>query len=289
MSNTEITQRKRRHTGVGVLLMTSYLGQPYFVLGREEFKSIKQNGQYIIPLYEEFGGGIQYRKLGLELNACFELREETSNLLNFTNTPEVLNSGVNKYFDIPFKTDRMYRIYVVYIPEFVSIMPYFNYNRNCLLKKLKNPESKLKTYLEMDDIKLVSLDAVKHVLNNRGNYICFNQEDTEWNMTNSQPPYKGILRVDDDTFLSGRLCQFLNANEFISDNYANGNNIDNTNPGVKQTGLDMCYEIFNSAITTQIYDKPGIIRVNKPKKQNYVPENKDNYLVGTYYIDIKQD
>ena len=76
-------------------------------------------------MYEEFGGGIQKRSLSLECNACFELREETSNLFNFTE-PKVLRKGVNQYFDIPFKNNRMYRIYVVYLEDIEKIIHYFN-------------------------------------------------------------------------------------------------------------------------------------------------------------------
>ena len=55
----------------------------------------------MMSIYEEFGGGIQKRSLSLEENACFELQEETTNIFNITN-PELLNSGINLYFDIPF-------------------------------------------------------------------------------------------------------------------------------------------------------------------------------------------
>ncbi len=268
--------KKRRHTGVGVLILTEYMGNYYMVLGREEYKSIKQNGQYMIPLYEEFGGGIQRRKLGLELNACFELREETSNLLNFTDSPNVLLSGVNRYFDIPFREDRMYRLYVIFIPDFVKILPYFYMNRTCLQKKTRYPGGRLNTYLEMDNIKLVPLDSIKNAINDSGNYICFNHDDIQWNYEQKQP-YKGTLRVDEDTFISERLCQFLNSKQdAIPDD------------GHVTTGLDACYSIC-TAVAEQP-DTAGIIKLNQPQKHMYNPDNKyDNFLVGTYYIAPQQE
>lgn len=260
--------KKRRHTGVGVLILTEYMGNPYMVLGREEYKSIKHNGQYMIPLYEEFGGGIQRRKLGLELNACFELREETSNLLNFTNNPNVLLSGVNRYFDIPFREDRMYRLYVIFIPDFVKILPYFYMNRTCLQRKTRYPGGRLNTYLEMDNIKLVPLDGIKNTINKSGSYLCFTHDDTQWNYAQT-PPYKGTLRVDEDTFISERLCQFLNSKHGVD--------------GKDGTGLDACYDIC-SAVANQP-ETTGIIRLSQPQKHMYNSDNKyDNFLVGTYYI-----
>ena len=301
--------KKRRHTGVGVLIVTEYMGAPYIVLGREEFKSIKQNGQYMIPLYEEFGGGIQRRKQGLELNACFELREETCNLLNFTECPDVLLDGVNRYVDIPFRDDRMYRLYVIYIPKFANILPQFYQNRACLQRKKKYPGGRINTYLEMDDIKLVSLDAIKEAARKSSNYICFNHEDTQWNYENNLP-YRGTLRVDDDTFISERLCQFLN------------NKHDNKiqEADMKIPGLDICYQIHEAAYEhedksnksgtvdtgslaqcqgagVQLNSRAhtigarglelsvnGIIQLNKPTAHIYNPLNTyDNFLLGTYY------
>jgi len=284
--------KKRRHTGVGVLIVTEYMGAPYIVLGREEFKSIKQNGQYMIPLYEEFGGGIQRRKLGLELNACFELREETCNLLNFTECPEVLLDGVNRFVDIPFRDDRMYRLYVIYISKFANILPQFYQNRACLHRKKKYPGGRINTYLEMDDIKLVSLDAIKEAASKSSNYICFNHEDTQWNYENNLP-YRGTLRVDDDTFISERLCQFLN-NKHV-------NKIQGTD--MKIPGLEICYQIHDAAYEHEVkagvqlnsrahticargleLSVNGIIQLNKPKAHIYNPLNTyDNFLLGTYY------
>lgn len=257
--------KKRRHTGVGVLILTEYMGNPYIVLGREEFKSIKQNGQYMIPLYEEFGGGIQRRKLGLELNACFELREETCNLLNFTECPEILLKGVNRYFDIPFREDRMYRLYVVFIPDFIKILPYFYQNRSYLQRKKSYPGGRLSTYLEMDNIKLVSLDSIRAAIDTCSNYLCFNHDDTQWNYELRQP-FRGTLRVDDDTFISERLCQFLNT---VQDRETN------------ESGLDACYNIYNNIADN--YDQ--LIKLDKPQKHIYNAQNTyDTFLVGTYFI-----
>jgi hypothetical protein len=285
LSNATTTNhtKKRRHTGVGVLIITEYMGNPYLVLGREEYKSIKQNGQYMIPLYEEFGGGIQRRKLGLELNACFELREETCNLLNFTSSPDVLLSGVNRYFDIPFREDRMYRLYVVFIPDFVKLLPYFYMNRTCLQRKTRYPGGRLNTYLEMDNIKLVSLDSIKNAIDKSNNYICFNHEDTLWNYEQNKP-YRGTLRVDDDTFISERLCQFLNSKQAAETE--------------KVTGLDACYNIYDTVNNQEQIDsnsedevkaKHKVIKLAHPQKHMYNPDNTyDNFLVGTYYIAPEQ-
>lgn len=267
--------KKRRHTGVGVLIVTEYMGIPYLVLGREEFKSIKQNGQYMIPLYEEFGGGIQKRKLGLELNACFELREETCNLLNFTECPNVLSEGVNRYVDIPFRDDRMYRLYIIYIPKFVNILPQFYKNRSCLQRKTKYPGGRINTYLEMDDIKIVSLDSIKEAISKSSNYICFNHEDTQWNYEQNKP-YRGTLRVNDDTFISERLCQFLNN--------MHDNQIEES--VMKISGIEICYQIHKDTIKLELTPnkKHKQIKLNNPKAHIYNPQNTyDNFLLGTQY------
>lgn len=216
--------KKRRYTGVGVLVITNYNNRPHFVLGREEFKSVKMDGEYVVPLYEEFGGGIQRRNLSLEENACFELQEETSNLLRFISNPSVLNGGVNRSYDIPFKESRMYKMYVIYIEDMYKVLHFFETNR----EKIKlQPTSyyKYKAYLEMDNLKLVPLEDITHVINGSQNYICSNVDDTYYNNNienklqyqQSTPHskyrtrgYKGTLCVNDDTYISGRLVQFLN-------------------------------------------------------------------------------
>ena len=39
----------------------------------------------MIPVYEEFGGGLQTRRISIEDNALMELDEETSHTLNWQN------------------------------------------------------------------------------------------------------------------------------------------------------------------------------------------------------------
>jgi hypothetical protein len=202
----------RRYTGVGTLLVTTMNGQPYLVLGREAFKSIKHRGAYMVSIFEEFGGGIQRRCATLADNACFELREETSNLLDLTDCSQILEER-GLHFDLPFREDRIYRLYIINIPEAHTIIPYLQGNRQVITRALNNPakgtKSKIKTYLEMDTIKLVSIAAIQRAMHDINNYVCFKAEDTVWNLSASTPPYRGILKVDPDTFLNERLVQFL--------------------------------------------------------------------------------
>lgn len=220
----QLKVKKRRYTGVGVLILTGHANRPHLLLGREEFKSVKMDGKYMVPLYEEFGGGIQRRNLSLEENACFELQEETSNLFRFTDNPSVLNGGVNRSYDIPFKESRMYKMFVVYIENVDHVMSLFQSNRE---KIMSQPTSyyKYKAYLEMDELKLVPLADILQVINNNHNYICHVAEDTYHNNAISDQVrhqqstpysqcqtygYQGMLCVNDDTYISRRLAQFLN-------------------------------------------------------------------------------
>ena len=66
----------------------------------------------MIPVYEEFGGGLQTRRISIEDNALMELDEETSHALNWQNRKVLLKKGFFQ-IDLPYKTNRMYRIYVV--------------------------------------------------------------------------------------------------------------------------------------------------------------------------------
>lgn len=241
-------QKKRRYTGVGVLVLTNYNNRPHLVLGREEFKSVKIDGEYVVPLYEEFGGGIQKRNLSLEENACFELQEETSNLLRFINNPSVLNAGVNRSYDIPFKESRMYKMYVIYIEDMYKVLHLFNKNRE---KIMSQPTTyyKYKSYLEMDNIKMVPLADITQVINASHNYMCNMAEDTHYNnyiddqliykqstphstfITNG---YKGVLCVDDQTYISRRLAHFLNAPTALTG----------------KSGLYECLDIFQHGFIT---------------------------------------
>lgn len=259
--------KKRRYTGVGVLILTVYNNRPHILLGREEFKSIKMDGKYVVPLYEEFGGGIQRRNLSLEENACFELQEETSNLLRFIDNPSVLNAGVNRSYDIPFKESRMYKMYVMYIENVEHVMHLFKYNREKIMSK-PTGYYKYKSYLEMDEIKLIPLSDIQKVINNSQNYICHVAEDTYHNNTitarvrhqQSSPHsqdvthgYKGMLCVDNNTYISRRLSQFLNA----------------PNPITGKSGIYECLDIFQEGFITsrfQSHDGRGhSIRLTPPK------------------------
>ena len=128
LSNSNKSESERKHTGTGVLIITEYLGEPYILLGQENWKTLDYSTVcpgLILPVYEEFGGGIQTRKVSLEKNASFELREETANLFNFSN-PDILKSC--PYYDIPFRKDRMYRIYLLYLKNISDYIHYFYIN-----------------------------------------------------------------------------------------------------------------------------------------------------------------
>jgi hypothetical protein len=249
---------ERRYTGVGTLLVTTVNGQPYLVLGREAFKSIKHRGAYMVSIFEEFGGGIQRRRATLADNACFELREETSNLLDLTECSQILEDR-GRHFDLPFRDDRIYRLYIINIPDAHTIIPYLQVNRQIITRALNNPakgtKSKIKTYLEMDTIKLVSLASIQRAMMDINNYVCFKAEDTIWNLSSPAPPYRGILKVDPEIFLNERLVQFLGG-VFTDD---------------KLPGWQICREI---ATTGQ-----NKLELAKPVK---VHDNYYKFLVGTF-------
>ena len=249
---------KRRYTGVGTLIITAVNNQPYLVLGREAFKSIKHRGAYMVSIFEEFGGGIQRRRATLADNACFELREETSNLLDLTDCSQILEDR-GQHFDLPFRDDRIYRLYIINIPDAQTIIPYIQVNRQIITRALNNPakgtKSKIKTYLEMDTIKLVSLDAIQRAMMDINNYVCFKAEDTVWNLGAPAPPYRGILKVDSDTFLNERLVQFLGG--VFTDEL--------------KKGYDICRGILSSG--------QNKLELAKPVK---VQDNYYKFLIGTF-------
>jgi hypothetical protein len=260
----------RRYTGVGVLIVTNYMNRPHFVLGREAYKSIKVNNNYCVSVYEEFGGGIQKPSLGLETNACFELKEETSNLFDISN-PEILKKGINKYFDIPFKEDRLYRIYVIYIENVNNVLEMFNYNRETLLNQANN-YYKYTHYLEMDKLELIPLDSIKNAIKNKMNYICLYPEDNAHNDKPDTSTYIGMLRVINDVFISKRLAQFLNT---IYDG---------------KSGLEWCYNIFYDGFINCKYMPLDILtqKIIKLTEPKYHPSgaNKLKFLDGTYSFDV---
>lgn len=287
---------KRRHTGVGVLILTNYNNKPHFLLGREEYKSVKVDDDYLMSIYEEFGGGIQKRNLSLEENACFELQEETCNIFNITNS-EIINSGINMYFDIPFMKKRMYRLYLVYIQDVYKIRNYFYKNRD-YLKKNENTYYKYKSFLEMNNLELISLDEIKEQINNRDNYICNSAEDTLYNM-NTNKNFKGILRVKNDIFLSKRLVDFLNMNFNINDiiNQVKNtktliqNNFDlqeNLNISNRKTGFQFCYELFKEGFINSKFknDEKSKILVLGTPFINEKDRCKLKFLSGTWSFNL---
>ncbi len=248
----------RRYTGVGTLIVTQYNGQPYLVLGREAFKSIKHRGAYMVSIFEEFGGGIQRRRATLAENACFELREETSNLLDLTECSQILEDR-GYHFDLPFRDDRIYRLYIINIPDAHTMIPYLQGNRQIINRALNNPakgtKSKIKTFLEMDTIKLVSLASIQRAMMDINNYVCFKAEDTIWNLSAPSPPYRGILKVDPETFLNERLVQFLGG--VFTDDKLKG------------------YEICNNIAT----NGQKQLELAKPVK---IQDNYYKFLIGTF-------
>lgn len=299
----------RKYTGVGVLILTNYNNKPHFVLGREAYKSIKVDGKYCVSVYEEFGGGIQKPSMGLETNACYELKEETSNLFNFSD-PSVLTKGINKYFDIPFKSDRIYRIYVVYIENIADVLPYFQHNRLSLLRQ-SNTYYKYKHYLEMDDLRLIPLDYIKKAIKNKNNYICTYPEDNTYNNLESTTKYIGLLHIHADLFISKRLAQFLNTDYNIdtvctglTTNPSSMPTILNTStdptmsaniglnaggtPGV-YTGLEWCYMIFNEGFINCKFYSPDIAKDKLTSISTIYPNpegsNKLKFLDNTFSID----
>lgn len=291
MNNTQI--KGRRHTGTGVLIITNVNNKPHLVIGRETFKSMVISDELIIGMYEEFGGGIQKRSLSLESNACFELREETSNLFNFTE-PKILRKGVNQYFDIPFKNNRMYRIYVVYLEDIEKISHYFKINRDNITKNFSN-YYKYKCFLEMDDIQFISLDTIKNNLKSESNYLRLDVKDIKI-MGNSSENlekknkvnYNGVLKIDSTKFLSKRLVQFLITK--FPKQWKEGyiQHYDNTNPGSVLSGLDYCYKIFEDGFIKSRFKKnkgcDDIIILTNPRKTK-PGMDKLTFLNGTWSID----
>lgn len=334
---TCIKANKTRHyTGVGVLIVTKYLNKPCIVLGLENNKTKKITEKLIekminsnesvndakekvinleasdskfnkkdklinnIYIYEEFGGGIQDNNLTLEENACFELCEETSNLLNFTN-PFVLNKGINTFFDIPYLKDRIYRLYVVYIEDFTKDIHLFYKNKQ-VLKSNVSTYFKYRNFTEVSEITFLELDNINKYIDNYNNYLTINSEEMLYNQINKDKginKYKGILRCIDNIYLSKRLVDFLNMN-FIYDKklkgyiyYADtidekinkemynkfGKNIKNYKPHFIR-GIDFCKYIFKQTNN----DASCYINLTKPRKNNK-GSVKYNFLNHTYSID----
>lgn len=249
---------KRRHTGVGVLILTSYFGEPYILLGQEKWKTLDYSmiGPGIkIPIYEEFGGGIQTNKVSLEKNAIFELREETANLFNIPES--ILNKSL--YFDIPYLKDRMYRIYLLYLDNICDYLHYFYINIG-IINANKSNFDKSNKYLEMNKINLIPLKKIKETINNIDNYICLKSEENKNNIKNNNN-LCGILRINDDIFLNSRLIQFLNSKYN------------------KITGLQKCYNYYQKCLI-----KSGFPKNNNNKIKN-IKQNNKQYIQRYYFLE----
>lgn len=307
VKNLEIEEKKldkntnkRRHTGVGVLIITNYNNKPHILVGREDYKSIKINDKYMMSIFEEFGGGIQKRSLSLEENACFELQEETCNIFNLSK-PELLNSGINLYFDIPFMDKRIYRLYVIFIENANSIIPYFNENRTYLMNHTNN-YFKYDCFLEMNKLELISLDDIKKQMVDRDNYICNSAEDTLFNI-NSSSNFRGILHIKNDIYLSKRLIDFLNKkfdknkinnqdkgilNKVENNKYlnipSNNSEVNKNNDCNEYTGLQYCYKLYEEGFINHRFKNEKnnkVLKLGHPFK-NEKHNSKLKFLSGTW-------
>ena len=310
--NNKENKKKRKHTGVGVLILTNYKNKPHLLLGREWFKSKKEGDDYLIELYEEFGGGKQSNKVSLEENACFELKEETCNLLNFSNA-NILKKGFNHYFDIPFKNDRMYRLYVIYIKDVDIILKYFDMNYTILSNKKSN-YYKFKNYLEMNKLQLISLYDIRNNIGHKSNYISFYPEDSvnnqkiTFNNINNLTYYQkksltgdgnyyfqGVLKLKSNIYISKRLICFLSSTHIYNNHIMTGfkaclkmykdvndylNNLNNEN---ENKNTQHKYE--NITVNTEKVNKKyyNIINLTNPYL-NTTQNNKLNFLSGTWSI-----
>jgi hypothetical protein len=256
-------------------------------------------------LYEEFGGGIQNNNLTQEENACFELNEETCNLVNFTN-PFILNKGVNTFFDIPYLKDRIYRLYVVFIPDFTQVIHLF-YKNLQVLKSAPSSYYKFRNYCEMTDMSIIELDHIYKYKNNLDNYVCFNAEENLYNQIihdKGKKNYRGILRCPDNVFLSSRLVEFLNMS-FVYDKtlkgyvYHNGDidhklnkelnakfsgSVKHYKPHMTQ-GLDFCSYIYQQGMYAVKHNfTDSYINLTKPRKTNK-QNAKYSFLGRTWCVD----
>jgi hypothetical protein len=254
-------------------------------------------------LYEEFGGGIQNTNLTLEENACFELNEETCNLVNFTN-PFILNKGMNTFFDIPYLKDRIYRLYVVFIPDFTQVIHLF-YKNMQILKSAPSTYYKFRNYCEMTDMSIIELDHIYKYKDNLDNYVCFNAEENLYNQIihdKGKRNFRGILRCPDNVFISSRLVEFLNMN-FVYDKGTKGYTYYNgditkkdacKNVGVHMNlknkpnmiaGLDFCNYIYQQGMYAVKHNfADNYINFTKPRKTNK-QNAKYSFLGRTWCVD----
>lgn len=243
---------KRRHTGAGILIVTSINKKPYLLLGKENYKSFKLSEDVIIPIYEEFGGGIQSRKCSLEENALKELDEESAHALGWSDPRLLLRKGFIA-LDIPFLTNRMYRLYVIYVPDVKNIIPIFFKNRQ-IISDHTSTYYKKKNFIEMDELQLISLEMISTSMKNKNNTINLPEADK-------------ILKLDNDVgFLSRRIFAVLETIHTVGDK--------------KKSGLQCCYQVFNTFNNTNNNLRPIIL--NKPQN-NY--KHKYNFLRNTINYD----
>jgi hypothetical protein len=259
----------RRHTGTGVLIITEYLGEPHILLGKENWKTLDYSTVcpgLKLSIYEEFGGGIQTRKVSLEKNASFELREETANLFNFTN-PELLKKC--PYYDIPFREDRMYRIYILYLQNIADYLHYFYININTINRNIKNglTSEKSSNYLEMNNIRLLPLKLFYNNVKHSDKYICFKSNETEHNNLN-KGNYKGILQLTDNIYINSRLMQFLNSQY-------NG-----------VYGLDILNNYYRKCNIKASFKNNKILKIKSLRTNKRQFNDKYKFLLGTVSIDI---
>lgn len=261
----------RKHTGAGVLIITSINNEPYILLGREDRKSLTYKN-YTISIYEEFGGAIHSKKAGLNKNALFELREETANLINIYD-PKILDNA--KYFDLPYLTNRMYRLYVLYLKNIADYIDYFDINLSVIKNNniLLNSE-KAGTYMEMNKIELIPLYDIEKKINLLDNVLNININNKN----------KKILMVNEDIYLNSRLFYFLKEKyNGISGiyhllNYYNELNINSLlNNNIKNSRNENKYNTDN---------KSKIINIKNIRFNAYQNNEKYLFLSGTYSIII---
>lgn len=227
-------KNNRKFTGAGILIVTSIYGKPYIILGREEYKSFKFKNDIVLPIYEEFGGGIQNKNISLEQNALLELDEETAHTLKWSDPRVLLKKGF-KFFDIPYLNDRLYRLYVVYVSNVQDIVPDFFRNLQ-MIRGHPNKIRKKRNYIEMDDLRLINLNSINYNINNKKKY--------ELNLPNNDL----ILNLSkDNIYLSKRIYFFLKESFEINNK--------------TKRGIEYCYDIFNYCRSNRRFNS---IKLNRP-------------------------
>jgi hypothetical protein len=245
------TSATRRITGAGVLIITSKFNRPYLLLGREKYKSFIYKNKYMIPIYEEFGGGLQTKKLSIEDNALMELDEETSHTLNWDNPKILLKKGFF-YIDIPFLENRLYRLYLVFVNKVEQILPYFYRNYN-LIDSSTSTYYKKRNYIEMDELQLIPLDSIYRTLQN-------NHTQNIIHLLNGD----SILKLNyQNRYISRRLYRFLVNKHFSPISKKN------------EYGYELCYQLFNRSFRQIGFNDQYYITLHSPYINN---SNSTNYI-----------